>query len=75
VEALLNRIFWDDGLRFVFTTRSKTPAILGTDGKPLYGEGCAPGTAQSRCRCGRGEPSLGADVGGVIPVPAQMWAE
>ena len=48
VEALLNRIFWDDGLRFVFTTRSKTPAILGTDGKPLYGEGCAPAPAQSR---------------------------
>ena len=48
MEALLNRIFWDDGLRFVFTTRSKTPAILGTDGKPLYGEGCAPAPAQSR---------------------------
>ena len=40
--------------------------------------------AQSRCRCGRGEPSPGADVGGVRPVPGadvaaasavpvQMW--
>ncbi len=37
---------------------------------------------QSRCRCGRGEPSPGADVGGgssdadvggVSPIPAQMW--
>jgi hypothetical protein len=28
--------------------------------------------AQSRRRCGRGEPSPGADVGGVSPVPAQM---
>ena len=30
--------------------------------------------ARSRCRCGRGEPSPGADVGGVSPVPVQMWA-
>jgi hypothetical protein len=29
--------------------------------------------AQSRCRCGGGEPSPGADVAGVSPVPAQMW--
>jgi hypothetical protein len=32
------------------------------------------GGAQSRRRCGRGEPSPGADVGGGSPVPAQMWA-
>jgi hypothetical protein len=28
----------------------------------------------ARCRCGRGEPSPGADVAGVSPVPVQMWA-
>jgi hypothetical protein len=28
---------------------------------------------KSRCRCGRGEPSPGADVAGVSPVPVQMW--
>ena len=27
-----------------------------------------------RRRCGRGEPSPGADVEGVSPVLAQMWA-
>ena len=32
-----------------------------------------PGRVQSRRRCGRGEPSPGADVAGVSPVPAQMW--
>ncbi len=32
------------------------------------------GWAQSRRRCGRGGPSPGADVGGVGPVPAPMWA-
>jgi hypothetical protein len=30
--------------------------------------------AQSRCRCGRGEPSPGADVAAVSPVPVPMWA-
>ena len=28
--------------------------------------------AQSRCRCGRGEPSLGADAAGASPVLVQM---
>jgi len=28
---------------------------------------------RSRRRCGRGEPSPGADAGGVGPVPVQMW--
>ncbi len=32
------------------------------------------GRAQSRRRCGRGEPSPAADVAGVSPVPAQMLA-
>jgi len=31
--------FDNHGLRFVFTTRSKTPAILKEDGSELYGEG------------------------------------
>jgi hypothetical protein len=31
------------------------------------------GRAQSRCRCGRGEPGPGADAAGVSPVPVQMW--
>ena len=32
-----------------------------------------PNLAQSRRRCGSSEPSPGADVAGVSPVPAQMW--
>jgi hypothetical protein len=28
---------------------------------------------RSRCRCGRGEPSPGADMAGVGPVPMQTW--
>ena len=30
-------------------------------------------SAQSRCRCGRGEPSAGAEVGGVSRVPGADW--
>lgn len=34
--ACVKRIFGDPGLRFVFTTRSPVPDILGDDGKPIY---------------------------------------
>jgi len=39
LHALIPAIFWDDGMRFVYTTRSKLPAILDSEGKPFYGEG------------------------------------
>jgi len=34
--ACVKHIFNDTGLRFVFSTRSAVPDILGEDGKPLY---------------------------------------
>ncbi len=34
--ACVKRIFKDDGLRFVFSTRSAVPDLLGENGKPLY---------------------------------------
>ena len=37
--AVVKRIFNDKGLRFVFSTRSKTPNILTADGADMYGEG------------------------------------
>jgi len=39
VAAVVERIFFEPGLRFIFTTRSKTPQILDEAGKPLYGKG------------------------------------
>jgi transketolase C-terminal domain/subunit len=39
MKACVEAVFFDPGLRFIFSTRSKTPMILGTDGKDLYGEG------------------------------------
>jgi transketolase C-terminal domain/subunit len=39
MRATLERIFWEPGLRFVFSTRSGTPDILAEDGAPLYGAG------------------------------------
>ncbi|KAJ5087979.1 hypothetical protein N7456_011595 [Penicillium angulare] len=40
MKAVVNKVFWDTGMRFIFSTRSKVPYILkeGTDQK-LYGEG------------------------------------
>jgi transketolase C-terminal domain/subunit len=34
--ACVNRIFFDPGLRFLFTTRSTVPDLLDDDGNPLY---------------------------------------
>ena len=36
MRAGVKKVFGDEGLRFVFSTRSETPEILGTDGAPLY---------------------------------------
>ncbi|KAJ6120154.1 hypothetical protein N7523_004434 [Penicillium sp. IBT 18751x] len=40
MKAVVNKVFWDAGMRFIFSTRSKVPYILkeGTDEK-LFGEG------------------------------------
>src|SRR5262249_34822434 len=34
--ACVQRIFHDEGLRFLFTTRAPVPDVLGEDGKPFY---------------------------------------
>lgn len=38
LRAVIARIFNDQGLRFIYSTRSATPFILREDGQPLYGE-------------------------------------
>lgn len=40
MKAIVNKVFWEKGMRFIFSTRSKVPYILkeGTDEK-LFGEG------------------------------------
>ncbi|KAJ5677538.1 uncharacterized protein N7477_003171 [Penicillium maclennaniae] len=40
MKAVVNKVFWDSGMRFIFSTRSKVPYILkeGTEEK-LFGEG------------------------------------
>lgn len=40
MKAVVSKVFWDQGLRFIFSTRAKVPYILkeGTDQK-LFGEG------------------------------------
>ncbi|MBD2077565.1 transketolase [Phormidium sp. FACHB-592] len=39
MKAVVASVFNDPGLRFIFSTRSKTPNILDADAKDLYGEG------------------------------------
>jgi len=39
MEAVVERVFPDIGMRFVFSIRSKLPLILDTSGKPMYSDG------------------------------------
>jgi transketolase len=39
MRALVERVFHDPGLRFVFSPRSALPDILSASGKPVYGDG------------------------------------
>jgi transketolase C-terminal domain/subunit len=36
MRAVVRRVFGDPGLRFVYSTRSPVPDILGADGKPMF---------------------------------------
>ncbi len=36
LQELVKAVFWDKGIRFVFSTRSPTPQILDSKGKPFY---------------------------------------
>lgn len=37
MKAVIEGVFFDPGLRFIFSTRSKTPLLLNADGGDLYG--------------------------------------
>lgn len=39
MKACVEAVFFDPGLRFIFSTRSKAPHLLDANGKELYGEG------------------------------------
>ena len=38
MDKVVRRVFFDHGMRFVFSIRSKLPLILNEQGKPFYGE-------------------------------------
>ena len=39
MDSIVKRIFHDQGLRFIFSNRSKTPLILDSNGDSFYGRG------------------------------------
>ena len=41
MRAVVKKVYGDPGLRFVYSTRSPVPDLIGKDGKPLFGEGYA----------------------------------
>jgi transketolase len=41
MRAVVKKVYGEPGLRFVYSTRSPVPDLIGKDGKPLFGEGYA----------------------------------
>ena len=39
MTAIVKRVFFDKGVRFIFSTRSKLPYILKADGSRFFGDG------------------------------------
>ncbi len=39
MKACVDSVFFDEGLRFIFSTRSKVPFILNSEGNEFFGEG------------------------------------
>jgi transketolase C-terminal domain/subunit len=37
MQKVVEAVFWEQGLRFVYSTRSKVPEILTEEGKPFFG--------------------------------------
>jgi len=37
MAQVIERVFWEPGLRFVYSTRSKVPELLNDNGQPIYG--------------------------------------
>lgn len=38
MKKVLDAVFWNDGLRFLYSTRSKVPEILDCNGQPFFGD-------------------------------------
>merc|ERR1712176_1522051 len=49
-EKVVQTVFFQPGLRFVFTTRSKTPQLLKPDGSAHYGEGYDSESVQAKVK-------------------------
>jgi transketolase C-terminal domain/subunit len=38
LDKVVDRVFWEQGMRFIYTSRSKVPELLDEAGKPYFGE-------------------------------------
>ena len=66
MRAMLEKVFYDDGLRFVFSTRSGTPYILDEKGKPFY-------HADYRFVPGKDETIREGDVGTIVSYGEMLY--
>jgi len=66
MRAMLEKVFYDDGLRFVFSTRSATPYILDENGKLFY-------HADYRFVSGKDETIREGDVGTIVSYGEMLY--
>ncbi len=66
MRALLEKVFYDGGLRFVFSTRSATPYILDENGKPFY-------NADYRFAPGKDEMIREGEVGTIVSYGEMLY--
>jgi transketolase C-terminal domain/subunit len=66
MQALLKVVFFDPGLRFVFSTRSATPFILKENGEMFYDE-------KYRFVPGKDEPIRGGDAGVIVSYGEMLY--
>lgn len=59
MNKVVERVFWDKGLRFVYSSRSKVPELLDESGKPYFGEGYTFELGRDDFLCGADEDCEG----------------
>ncbi|MDM8540705.1 transketolase C-terminal domain-containing protein [Desulfococcaceae bacterium HSG9] len=66
MKAIINEVFHDSGLRFIFSTRSATPYIQNTDGTPFYGP-------EYRFTAGQDEIIRPGDIGYIVSYGEMLY--
>eukprot|EP00418_Pyrodinium_bahamense_P092957 CAMPEP_0179042946 /NCGR_PEP_ID=MMETSP0796-20121207/16918_1 /TAXON_ID=73915 /ORGANISM="Pyrodinium bahamense, Strain pbaha01" /LENGTH=237 /DNA_ID=CAMNT_0020739325 /DNA_START=34 /DNA_END=747 /DNA_ORIENTATION=+ len=59
MRKVVERVFWQQGLRFIYSTRSKVPELLNEDGTPIYGDSYSFEPGKDDIICGANSTCIG----------------